>query len=51
MSRYPAQELVGNCKVPTIIYYDQAGNVRAAGAEALRDAYQAEEEDWIKAEW
>lgn len=52
--RYPAQETVGgDLKVPTIIWYDQAGRFKAAGAEAKRDATvaKAEEEKWVKAEW
>lgn len=54
MDRYPAQEQVGgDAKIPTILYYDELGNVRAAGAEALSDniQHEAEENDWIKAEW
>jgi hypothetical protein len=40
-------------KIPTVLYYDQTGNVRAAGAEAMAEslAEQIEEENWIKAEW
>ncbi|KAG6889537.1 hypothetical protein C0992_004796 [Termitomyces sp. T32_za158] len=52
--RYPAQERVGSdSKIPTIIYYDQQGNVRAVGAEALKADLEIaiEEEGWIKAEW
>ncbi|KAG6885090.1 hypothetical protein C0993_005973 [Termitomyces sp. T159_Od127] len=52
--RYPAQEQVGgDSKIPTIIYYDRQGNVRAVGAEALREDLEItiEEEGWIKAEW
>jgi hypothetical protein len=47
------QELVGNSKIPTIIYYDQDGKVRAVGAEAKRDGVleTAEDENWTKAEW
>jgi hypothetical protein len=52
--RFPGQEHVGDdSKVPTIIYYDQAGKVRAVGAEAMRDGIDkiAEDENWVKAEW
>jgi len=52
--RFPAQEHVGgDSKIPTIIYYDQAGVVRAVGAEAIGEGVkeEAEENDWIKAEW
>jgi len=54
VTRYPAQERVGgDSKIPSILYYDQDGNVRAVGAEALRGSVteQAEDEDWIKVEW
>jgi len=52
--RYPAQEHVGgDCKIPSIIYYDQQGSPRAFGAEALQEQIieQAEDEQWIKLEW
>ncbi len=51
VSRFPSQEHVGNdAKIPTIMYYDQAGNVRAVGAEALKENIieQAEEDGWVK---
>ncbi|KIJ66155.1 hypothetical protein HYDPIDRAFT_152023 [Hydnomerulius pinastri MD-312] len=54
VTRYPAQEHVGgDCKIPTILYYDQQGNPRAFGAEALQEHIieQAEDEQWIKLEW
>ncbi|KAF4620562.1 hypothetical protein D9613_001104 [Agrocybe pediades] len=54
VTRYPAQEHVGgDSKIPTIIYYDRQGAVRAVGAEAMRDGIeeQAEDEEWVKAEW
>jgi hypothetical protein len=40
-------------KIPTIIYYDQDGNVRAVGAEAVREGIEddAEYGQWTKAEW
>ena len=53
-SRYPAQEHVGgDCKIPSIVYYDQHGTPRAFGAEALQDhiTEQAEDEQWVKLEW
>ena len=52
--RFPAQEHVGgDSKIPSIIYYDQSGVVRAVGAEAIGEGVreEAEENDWIKAEW
>jgi hypothetical protein len=52
--RYPAQEHVGgDNKIPSILYYDRQGSVRAVGAEALQQHIidQAEEENWDKLEW
>ncbi|PPQ96389.1 hypothetical protein CVT26_004991 [Gymnopilus dilepis] len=54
VTRYPAQEHVGgDSKIPTVIYYDKQGNVRAVGAEAMREGIEdeAEEAEWVKAEW
>ncbi|KAJ8595460.1 hypothetical protein M405DRAFT_929541 [Rhizopogon salebrosus TDB-379] len=54
VSRYPAQEQVGgDSKIPSIIYYDLDGEVRAVGTEALQEHIieQAEEEGWLKLEW
>jgi hypothetical protein len=52
--RYPAQEQVGgDSKIPSILYYDLQGDVRAVGAEALQERIieQAEDEGWVKLEW
>ena len=52
--RFPAHELFGGASsIPTVIYYDRAGKVRAVGAEAkLEGIYEiAEDENWVKAEW
>ena len=52
--RFPAHEHIsGASKIPTIIYYDLNGKVRAVGAEAMREGiYEiAEDENWVKAEW
>lgn len=54
VTRFPAQERVGGAsKIPTIIYYDQEGKVRAIGAEATKEGVEqtAEDEGWTKAEW
>ena len=54
VARFPGQDHMGTvCKIPTIIYYDDSGRVRAAGAEALRDEIivEADENGWVKAEW
>lgn len=52
--RFPAQEHVnGSSKIPTILYYDQTGEVRAIGAEAMNEGIFEEAEDggWMKVEW
>lgn len=54
VTRFPAQEHVsGSSKIPTILYYDQAGEVRAVGAEAMHEGIFEEAEDggWMKVEW
>ncbi|KAG1903416.1 uncharacterized protein F5891DRAFT_1019283 [Suillus fuscotomentosus] len=54
VARYPAQEHVGgDSKIPSILYYDLQGNVRAVGAEALQEHIieQAEDEEWVKLAW
>jgi hypothetical protein len=52
--RFPAHEHnSGAPKIPTVIYYDLSGKVRAVGAEAMKEGiYEvAEDERWVKAEW
>jgi hypothetical protein len=52
--RFPAQENVGgDSKIPSILYYDQQGGLRAAGAEALQEIIidQADDEGWTRLEW
>ncbi|KAJ7263612.1 hypothetical protein B0H12DRAFT_1103171 [Mycena haematopus] len=54
VTRFPAQDHVGgDSKVPSVIYYDQSGKVRACGAEALQESVieKAKEKHWEKAEW
>ncbi|KAH6910170.1 hypothetical protein BKA70DRAFT_1147167 [Coprinopsis sp. MPI-PUGE-AT-0042] len=54
VTRYPGQGHVGaDCKIPTEIYYDEDGNVRAIGAEASKEGIDdmAEDEGWTKAKW
>ncbi|KAF9465200.1 hypothetical protein BDZ94DRAFT_415553 [Collybia nuda] len=54
VTRFPAQERVGgDSKIPSILYYDKDGEVRAVGAEATREEIleMAEDEGWTKAEW
>lgn len=52
--RFPAQESIsGASKIPSIIYYDKTGKVRAVGAEAISDEVceRADDEGWVKSEW
>jgi len=54
IGRFPAQEVIaGASKVPTVVYYDKEGSVKAIGAEAIKDGIfeRAIEGDWYKAEW
>ncbi|KIJ93873.1 hypothetical protein K443DRAFT_377119 [Laccaria amethystina LaAM-08-1] len=54
VARFPAgDEIRVFLKIPTAIYYDTHGKVRAAGAEVSQEGiYEtAEEEGWTKAEW
>ncbi|KAG2073742.1 hypothetical protein BDR04DRAFT_1127075 [Suillus decipiens] len=54
VTRYPAQEHSGgNSKIPSILYYDSNGTVRAIGAEARQEHIieRAEDEGWMKLEW
>ena len=52
--RFPARALVnGDAEVPSLLYYDKTGTVRAAGAEVLAESVleTALTEEWTKAEW
>lgn len=52
--RFPAQENVGgDSKIPSILYYNQEGQVCSVGAEALQESVieKAEDEAWTKLEW
>ncbi|KAG2063017.1 hypothetical protein BDR04DRAFT_1111856 [Suillus decipiens] len=54
VAKYPGQERVGgDSKIPSILYYDRQGDVRAVGAEALQQHIieQAEDEGWVKLAW
>lgn len=56
MLSFPGQETTAEAsKIPTVIYYDSRGKVKAVGAEATREGKHeiALEEQWIKAdsEW
>ena len=45
--------ITGTSKIPTVIYYDMSGKVRAVVAEAMDEGiYEtAEDENWVKTEW
>ena len=52
--RYPSQEHAGgDIKIPTVIYYDQAGEPCVIGAETLAEGIEEDAEDngWTKAHW
>ncbi|KAJ2912881.1 hypothetical protein MD484_g7537, partial [Candolleomyces efflorescens] len=54
VARFPANEYIsGASKIPTVMYYDEKGNVRAAGAEAIQDGMleTALDRGWMKIEW
>ncbi|KAJ3513953.1 hypothetical protein NMY22_g14895 [Coprinellus aureogranulatus] len=54
VTRYPSQEQVGgDSKIPTVIYYDAQGKPCAIGAETLKEGIEgdAEEHGWRKARW
>ncbi|KAI9569153.1 hypothetical protein HD554DRAFT_2204656 [Boletus coccyginus] len=54
VTRFPAQgQGSGDAKVPSLLYYDKNGNVRAAGAEVNTESVieTALTEEWTKAEW
>ncbi|KAH0836421.1 hypothetical protein J3R83DRAFT_8024 [Lanmaoa asiatica] len=50
---YPGQGQVGDFKLPSVMYYDSKGNLKAVGYEALKDelAEEAMSEGWVKLEW
>ncbi|KAF6752161.1 hypothetical protein DFP72DRAFT_1171705 [Ephemerocybe angulata] len=54
VTRYPSQEQVGgDSKIPTVIYYNKHGKPEAIGAETLKEGIEAdaEEEEWQVARW
>ncbi|KAK7472127.1 hypothetical protein VKT23_000249 [Stygiomarasmius scandens] len=54
VTRFPAQERIGSdAKIPSIIYYDRDGNVKAIGAEAEREGIieMAEDQGWDLSKW
>ncbi|KAF8629982.1 hypothetical protein AX15_003171 [Amanita polypyramis BW_CC] len=54
VTRFPSQQKVGgDSKIPTILFYDQEGTLRAVGAEATQDSFleEAEDQEYVKVEW
>jgi len=53
VTKFPGQTVMGSSKIPTVIYYDQAGNLKCAGAETTlaENIADAEDEEWNKVEW
>jgi len=54
VTQFPAHEQIsGASKIPTVMYYDKAGNVCAAGAEAMREGIleTVMDKGWIRTEW
>ncbi|KAG9309464.1 hypothetical protein JVU11DRAFT_10433 [Chiua virens] len=51
--KFPGQGQVGDCKVPSIMYYDSKGNLQKVGYEAVKDEVTeiAMTEGWVKLEW
>jgi len=52
-TRYPGQENIGgDSKIPSVLYYNTSGNARAIGAETQRTHVieRAEAEGWMKLE-
>ncbi|KAG8215047.1 hypothetical protein J3R82DRAFT_8456 [Butyriboletus roseoflavus] len=52
VTKYPGQGQVGDCKLPSIMYYDHVGDLKAVGYEALKDELVevALTEGWVKLE-
>ncbi|KIJ10677.1 hypothetical protein PAXINDRAFT_57002, partial [Paxillus involutus ATCC 200175] len=55
VNRFPGQKHGhGDARVPSVLYYDNIGNVRAIGRSALTDENvieTAEEDGWMMVEW
>ncbi|KAG7093473.1 hypothetical protein E1B28_007149 [Marasmius oreades] len=54
VTRFPGQDHVGgDAKIPSIIYYDREGRVKAVGAEASQEHVQEEarENNWFLSKW
>ena len=54
VTRFPEQVQSGEgCKIPSVLYYDYNGSLKAIGAGAVREGIEgiAQEEGWVKVEW
>ncbi|KAL1700707.1 hypothetical protein EV121DRAFT_213598 [Schizophyllum commune] len=54
VNRFPAQEHAGgDSKIPSVLFYDRGGRVRAVGAETLQEdvILRAADEGWVRSEW
>ncbi|KAJ3798083.1 hypothetical protein GGU11DRAFT_782338 [Lentinula aff. detonsa] len=53
VTSFPAHPPSGASKIPSVLYYDSVGVLRAVGAETLLESTieQAEDEQWTKVEW
>lgn len=55
VNRFPGQEHGhAHARVPSVLYYDSIGNVRAIGSTVFTDGNlleQAEDEGWMVVEW
>ncbi|KAJ3535907.1 hypothetical protein NMY22_g6269 [Coprinellus aureogranulatus] len=54
VTRFPSQENVGgDSKIATVLYYDSQGEPAAIGAEAMKEGIEADAEEygWTKARW
>ncbi|KAI6018535.1 hypothetical protein PISMIDRAFT_96750 [Pisolithus microcarpus 441] len=52
VTRFPHQGHVGgNCKIPTVIYYDKQGKVCATRIDDLEDFEPDKVENWTKVQW
>lgn len=52
--RFPALERGGDdCKIPSVLYYDENETVRAIGAEAMQAniTERAKDEEWHEVKW
>jgi len=47
------EHVTGSSKIPTMLYYDKDGGVRAVSAETLTEGIyeMAEESGWMKVKW